>query len=85
MVPFLQLFSCTYNIYSCYYIHRVVYERTRWNPVLLTFIVSAIWHGFYPGYYVAFVYIALLTIAGRKVFYNNKIIFIFLSLSLSDT
>ena len=27
-------------------------ERNRLTPIFCTFVVSAIWHGFYPGYFV---------------------------------
>lgn len=33
----------------------------------MTFLVSAIWHGFYPVYYHAFIYVGIATLAARKV------------------
>ena len=29
-------------------------ERLSLKPILTTFLVSAIWHGFYPGYFLFF-------------------------------
>lgn len=31
-----------------------IYERVSSNGVALTFLMSALWHGFYPGYYMSF-------------------------------
>ena len=46
---------------------RCVYERTKVAPTLLTYTVSAVWHGFYPGYYFTFIFFGLETEAARKV------------------
>lgn len=59
------------------WLKNYVYERTRWNPTLVTFMISAFWHGFYPIYYVMFFKMFLLTMAGRVVF-KNKHIFSFI-------
>ena len=51
----------------CCYL-RVCYERVKFvNPVLATFILSAWWHGFYPGYYIFFITLSLDIMASRKV------------------
>lgn len=50
------------------YFYRVCYERVKFlNPVLVTFLMSAWWHGFYPAYYCLFVMVALDIMASRKV------------------
>ena len=49
--------------------YRVFYDR-GWG-VLGTNFASAIWHGFYPGYYLSFVMVALGSIIGRKVLTVN--------------
>ena len=46
---------------------RVCYERVKYYPMYATFFLSAWWHGFYPGYYVCFMYFGILTGAARKV------------------
>ena len=52
----------------CCYCTRACYERVKFvDPVLASFVLSAWWHGFYPGYYVFFVTLALYIMAGRKV------------------
>ena len=33
----------------------------------MSFALSAWWHGFYPGYYFAFIYLGLANEAGKKV------------------
>jgi lysophospholipid acyltransferase len=53
---------------------RVVRSRKGGNagitPLLITFTVSAIWHGFYPGYFMFFIMSAIVDyvykIAGRS-------------------
>ena len=47
--------------------NRVCYSRVKWNPLLLSFLLSATWHGFYPSYYFGFVYLGLTINASRKV------------------
>jgi len=36
------------------------------NSLLLTYFMSAFWHGFYPGYYLFFFSIAFVTIVTRQ-------------------
>lgn len=50
------------------WLRKLVYERTpkQWR-LLATFTLSAVWHGFYPGYYLTFLTGALLTVAARNV------------------
>ena len=49
--------------------YRCVYERSPIAPTLVTFTLSAIWHGFYPGYYFTFIFFGIETEAARKVQY----------------
>ncbi|XP_020278739.1 lysophospholipid acyltransferase 2 isoform X2 [Pseudomyrmex gracilis] len=49
------------------WLRSLVYERTGRNKVLYTYTLSAIWHGFYPGYYLTFASGALFTIASRSI------------------
>lgn len=50
----------------------VVYERVPKNyGTVLTFALSALWHGFYPGYYMTFASGALIVMAARKVIIIN--------------
>lgn len=45
----------------------VCYDRAPWYPTALTFILSALWHGIYPGYYFTFLTGILITLAARAV------------------
>lgn len=46
---------------------RVCYERCPVNPTVATFLLSALWHGVYPGYYLAFITGTGMTMAARAV------------------
>ena len=37
------------------------------DPNMASFVVSAWWHGFYPNYYMMFIYMGIANEAGRKV------------------
>ena len=46
---------------------RIVYDRVPYHRTLAVFALSAFWHGFYPGYYMAFFTCGLMVEAARKV------------------
>lgn len=46
---------------------RVCYERCAINPTAATFLLSAMWHGVYPGYYLTFLTGIAMTMAARAV------------------
>ncbi|XP_025836112.1 lysophospholipid acyltransferase 1-like [Agrilus planipennis] len=49
------------------WLRMVVYERVQNYPIVLTYALSALWHGFYPGYYLTFANGAIFTIAARTM------------------
>ncbi|XP_011300527.1 lysophospholipid acyltransferase 1 [Fopius arisanus] len=49
------------------WLRMVTYERAGRHKTIFTFALSAIWHGFYPGYYLTFATGALFTFASRTV------------------
>ncbi|KAK9505674.1 hypothetical protein O3M35_009669 [Rhynocoris fuscipes] len=49
------------------WLRMVAYERVKRNGVIYTFALSALWHGFYPGYYLTFASGALFTMANRSI------------------
>lgn len=51
----------------CVVLLRVCYERCPVNPTAATFLLSAMWHGVYPGYYLTFVTGIAMTMAARAV------------------
>ncbi|CAH8454842.1 unnamed protein product [Heterobilharzia americana] len=56
----------SWNTATTRWLRECIYDRVpKRYAVWVVFIVSAMWHGFYPGYYLAFVSAALITVAGR--------------------
>lgn len=55
------------------WLRSIVYERAKYNKLMFTYSLSALWHGFYPGYYITFANGAFFTIVARTVIrvYNN--------------
>ncbi|KAJ8981426.1 hypothetical protein NQ317_015628 [Molorchus minor] len=49
------------------WLRLIVYDRTKKYSTLLTYSLSAMWHGFYAGYYLTFFSAALFTLAARVV------------------
>uniref|UniRef100_T1J3J3 Uncharacterized protein n=1 Tax=Strigamia maritima TaxID=126957 RepID=T1J3J3_STRMM len=56
-----------WNKSTMVWLRQVAYNRAPFQKTLLTYCLSAIWHGFYPGYYVTFFGGALSTLAARSV------------------
>ncbi|XP_021371499.1 lysophospholipid acyltransferase 1-like isoform X2 [Mizuhopecten yessoensis] len=57
-----------WNIQTLIWLRRVVYDRMpKAYNTLAVFVVSAWWHGFYPGYYLTFVTTAFVILAARQV------------------
>ena len=53
---------------------RVCYDRAPKHRLALTFILSALWHGVYPGYYFTFITAIPITMAARAVSTQFKLI-----------
>ncbi|KAK7867959.1 hypothetical protein R5R35_005301 [Gryllus longicercus] len=49
------------------WLRMCVYERAPRFKTVLTYALSALWHGFYPGYYLTFASGAMFTFASRAV------------------
>ncbi|XP_015431977.1 PREDICTED: lysophospholipid acyltransferase 1 isoform X2 [Dufourea novaeangliae] len=47
------------------WLRSVVYERVKHNKLIFTYALSALWHGFYPGYYLTFANGAFFTLVSR--------------------
>lgn len=63
-----------WNIGTNHWLRTVVYERVpKKYGTPLTFGLSALWHGFYPGYYITFATGALFVMAARVVSTMNII------------
>uniref|UniRef100_H0VB94 Membrane bound O-acyltransferase domain containing 1 n=1 Tax=Cavia porcellus TaxID=10141 RepID=H0VB94_CAVPO len=72
--PFLglKIYLENWNIQTAAWLKCVCYERVPWYPTVLTFILSALWHGVYPGYYFTFLTGVLVTLAARAVRNNFR-------------
>lgn len=60
-----RMIIANWNIPTVKWLKRTVHDRTEHHRVLATFVVSAFWHGFYPGYYLCFVSVGLITLSAR--------------------
>ncbi|XP_022669574.1 membrane-bound O-acyltransferase domain-containing protein 2-like isoform X2 [Varroa destructor] len=49
------------------WLRSICYDRVATSKTLTTFFLSAAWHGFYPGYYLTFMTLAVQTLAARSV------------------
>lgn len=67
-----KMYVENWNIQTATWLKRVCYERVPWYPTVLTFILSALWHGVYPGYYFTFLTGILVTLAARTVRKNYR-------------
>ncbi|XP_008201126.1 lysophospholipid acyltransferase 6 [Tribolium castaneum] len=54
-----------WNLGTNRWLRMIVYERVSKYSMVLTYSLSALWHGFYPGYYLTFANGALFTYASR--------------------
>lgn len=63
----------SWNKLTALWLRRIIYDRLPPSVQLYaTYFVSALWHGFYPGYYVTFFSVAFMTMAARKVRRNVR-------------
>ncbi|CAI9739902.1 Hypothetical predicted protein [Octopus vulgaris] len=65
-----------WNKTSTIWLRHTVYDRVPRMRTMSVFAVSALWHGFYPGYYVTFATGAMFTITARLVRRNIRPLFI---------
>jgi hypothetical protein len=63
----VRMASRCWNQRTQSWLERYVYMRTN-NSVTITYLISAVWHGFYPGYYVFFLSVPLATAVNRKAY-----------------
>uniref|UniRef100_A0A8B9GVZ2 Membrane-bound O-acyltransferase domain-containing protein 2-like n=1 Tax=Astyanax mexicanus TaxID=7994 RepID=A0A8B9GVZ2_ASTMX len=67
-----KVFLDNWNIQTAHWLKRVCYERCPYNPTAATFLLSAMWHGAYPGYYLTFLTGIVVTLAARAVRHNVR-------------
>jgi len=71
----VRALTTNWNMRSAFWLKSYVYVRipkfknkilrALFEPTFTTFIVSALWHGLFPGYYVIFITLGIETIVGR--------------------
>ncbi|XP_061105981.1 lysophospholipid acyltransferase 1 isoform X2 [Conger conger] len=62
-----KMFIDNWNIQTGLWLKRVCYDRAPRYRTALTFVLSALWHGVYPGYYFTFLTAIPITFAARTV------------------
>lgn len=62
--PNVKTLSAAWNKKTANWLSRYVYMRTG-GSLTATYSMSAFWHGFYPGYYMFFMSVPLLTMCER--------------------
>ncbi|XP_050988371.1 lysophospholipid acyltransferase 1 isoform X2 [Labeo rohita] len=65
-------FIDNWNIQTALWLKSVCYDRAPYYRMPLTFVLSAIWHGVYPGYYFTFITAIPITLAARSVRRNFR-------------
>lgn len=75
------------NKWLRYYVYLRVTPRNRkpgFRASMATFVTSAFWHGFYPGYYLSFVLASFVQQAAKSTFPSPPHLFICFSIQLVD-
>ncbi|KAG7270965.1 hypothetical protein CRUP_017069 [Coryphaenoides rupestris] len=62
-----KTFIDNWNIQTGVWLKSVCYDRAPRHRMALTFVLSALWHGVYPGYYFTFITAIPITAAARAV------------------
>ncbi|XP_034982006.2 lysophospholipid acyltransferase 1 [Zootoca vivipara] len=76
MATSFKMYVENWNIQTTAWLKRVCYDRAPQYPTALTFLLSAVWHGVYPGYYFTFVTGIFMTLAARAVRNNFRHFFV---------
>ncbi|XP_067935698.1 lysophospholipid acyltransferase 6-like isoform X2 [Watersipora subatra] len=63
----MKLNMDSWNIRTLMWLRRTVYDRVPRHNTLAVFFISAFWHGFYPGFYIAFSTGAAFIFANRSI------------------
>ncbi|XP_032810757.2 membrane-bound glycerophospholipid O-acyltransferase 1-like [Petromyzon marinus] len=71
-----KMFIDNWNIQTALWLKRVCYERAAQHRTVATFVLSAVWHGVYPGYYFTFLTGIPMTMAARAVRNNFRHLFL---------
>nr|XP_033790456.1 lysophospholipid acyltransferase 1 isoform X2 [Geotrypetes seraphini]XP_033790457.1 lysophospholipid acyltransferase 1 isoform X2 [Geotrypetes seraphini] len=67
-----KMYIDNWNIQTVTWLRRICYDRVPWYPTVMTFLLSALWHGVYPGYYFTFITAIPVTLAARAIRNNFR-------------
>ncbi|XP_069469678.1 lysophospholipid acyltransferase 1 [Ambystoma mexicanum] len=67
-----KMYIDNWNIQTATWLKGVCYDRAPRYPTVLTFLLSALWHGVYPGYYFTFVTGIPIMLAARAIRTNFR-------------
>ncbi|XP_017265480.1 lysophospholipid acyltransferase 1 isoform X2 [Kryptolebias marmoratus] len=62
-----KTFIDNWNIQTGIWLKTVCYDRAPKHRLALTFVLSALWHGVFPGYYFTFITAIPITMAARAI------------------
>ena len=62
--PNMSTFTRQWNEKTSHWLNRYVYQRHGGNQII-TYAIAAIWHGFYPGYYLTYATTVMGTMCER--------------------
>ncbi|OQR69640.1 membrane-bound O-acyltransferase domain-containing protein 2-like [Tropilaelaps mercedesae] len=65
----LKVLIDNWNVSTQRWLKHTCYERNVSHKIFRTFFLSALWHGLYPGYFLAFMTALLFVISARQVRY----------------
>ena len=66
-----KMYLDNWNIQTAVWLRHICYDRLKFQKRFLTFLLSALWHGMYPGYYFTFVLGALFSDMARQVWITS--------------
>ncbi|CAI9585054.1 unnamed protein product [Staurois parvus] len=72
MASSFKMYIDNWNIQTAVWLKRVCYDRAPKYRTALTFLLSALWHGVYPGYYFTFITGIPVMLAARAVRNNFR-------------
>ena len=64
--PNIQVLSRSWNKRTQGWLERYTYKRTG-NSLVATYFISALWHGLYPGFFIFFMSVPLVTNIEREM------------------
>lgn len=68
----LKVLIDNWNISGARWLRHVCFDRMPFQKKLTTFMLSSIWHGFYPGYFFTFGSASIMVAASQKVRVNLR-------------